>query len=136
MTDVNDSHSSTGASSGKENSGKKSTKLTTTQRIKKLESENNKLKNSISEQDEAYLNSQNLDGVFGMHLPGTDAYAIKYWARMYGVDTTTVCKWIKKFKIPYIGGEMKTSFITTQNIMNCLQQTYEEPDGEKAKQKE
>lgn len=113
MTESKDRHFTDPSQVEKGESGKNTKNLSVTKQIKKLESE----KKSLEKKLELLLAIESIDldskKAFGWKLPGIEAYAPKYWALHHNVSEETICQWIVLWEVPFIGSDVKTSFILT-----------------------
>lgn len=76
----------------------------------------------------SYQNSDQENFKPRWQLPESGIYAVSYWAKMYDVTEKTICEWIVKHKIPFIGSAAKNSFIDAHDFLTYMRREYKEDD--------
>lgn len=66
---------------------------------------------------ETYKNADNLTCVPGWQMPENGLYGIDFWSHMWKRPEKTICEWIKKYKIPFIGVDAKNSYIYARDFL-------------------
>ncbi|WP_197995570.1 hypothetical protein [Gimesia algae] len=53
-------------------------------------------------------------------MPETGLYGIDFWSHMWKRPEKTICDWIRKYRIPYIGVEPKNSYIYVSDFLSHI----------------